>query len=110
MSPKLPIDFNATVGQTFGALTILSVLPINAHGKRILRTRCECGNEISISGYNILNGNSRSCGCGAGRQSRYDKMPDDKLILAYTENVQERAKIEAAFVARGLGLPAEIAS
>lgn len=99
------INFHDTIGKTFGALTILSVLPTDAHNKRMLRARCRCGVEISVNAYNVIRGNSKSCGCLAARLNRYERMPDDKLVAAYTENERERAKIRVALVARNLPLP-----
>jgi hypothetical protein len=93
------------VGQTVNGLEVLKLLPRNASGDFKYWLRCPCKTEFSGGVYNVINGNTKSCGCGAGRKSRYERMPDDKLILAYTDNERERAKIIAAFEARKLPLP-----
>ena len=94
------------VGQTVNGLKVLKLLPRNASGDFKYWLRCPCKREFSGGVYNVINGNTKSCGCGAGRKSRYDKMSDDKLIQAYTENERERGRITPALVARNLPLPA----
>lgn len=45
-------------GNTYGKLTVVD------HGKEIrVLCRCECGKMVSVNRYNLLNGNTVSCGC-----------------------------------------------
>lgn len=49
-------------GRTFGKLTVLAAW--KRAGRRFLwECRCECGNQIFVINYNLLNGNTSSCGC-----------------------------------------------
>jgi hypothetical protein len=50
-------------GQVFGRFTILRLDPGSKPGKRKWICRCTCGNERSIPGGNLKNGNTSSCGC-----------------------------------------------
>ena len=49
-------------GKTFGRLTVISRSK-NKFGRVYWLCKCECGNEKSISGKELNNGNTRSCGC-----------------------------------------------
>lgn len=50
-------------GQVFGRLTVLG--PANRHrnGRTQWLCRCSCGTEKVFVGHNLLNGDSKSCGC-----------------------------------------------
>lgn len=54
-------------GDKYGRLTILEEVEptINIKGQKIRRflCQCECGNKKIVSFYNLLKGNTRSCGC-----------------------------------------------
>lgn len=44
-------------GTRFGRLTVIS-----CEGSKAL-CRCDCGNEVTVQKYSLLNGNNKSCGC-----------------------------------------------
>lgn len=46
------------LNQQFGRLT-----PIEWEGDGKWKCKCECGNTVSVITYNLLNGNTQSCGC-----------------------------------------------
>ena len=46
------------VGQKFGKLTVIQNLPPENK-----KCQCECGNIIIVKTYNLINGNTQSCGC-----------------------------------------------
>jgi hypothetical protein len=51
-------------GRKVARLTILErSARRNATGSAFWRCRCDCGNEIEVSGVNIRNGQTQSCGC-----------------------------------------------
>ena len=54
-------------GRRFGRLTVLyrDVNKASKNGRQIVMWRCvcDCGNEISVSGDSLRNGNTGSCGC-----------------------------------------------
>lgn len=53
------------IGNRYGRLTVVSL--VNDIAGTNVPTRwlckCECGNETTVMGYNLRNGNTRSCGC-----------------------------------------------
>lgn len=53
------------LGQRFSRLLVLSFHDYNPKRKAKLNwnCRCDCGKEIVADGYNLRNGNTRSCGC-----------------------------------------------
>jgi hypothetical protein len=48
-------------GQTFGRLTVLGYSHTNKHGQSMWLCRCECGNEIIVTGIHLKSGHSQSC-------------------------------------------------
>ena len=52
-------------GQTFGQLTVVSLLPNrNKHGKALFRCRCSCwGWSPAVVGADLTSGRTKSCGC-----------------------------------------------
>lgn len=50
-------------GIKFGRLTIASDAGRNKDGRRIVICACDCGNKKMVLRKNVLNGNSKSCGC-----------------------------------------------
>ena len=50
-------------GQIFGRLTVLSENGRSRDGRILWKARCSCGNEITVLGYNLLKGHTKSCGC-----------------------------------------------
>jgi len=55
-----PLDLQ---GQTFNKLTVIYRITNNAKGKTMWHCKCECGNECDVEGSNLINGNTKSCGC-----------------------------------------------
>ena len=50
-------------GRVIGRLLVIEECGRNARGQALWRCRCECGNEVTVLGYNLRNGNTTSCGC-----------------------------------------------
>ena len=64
----MPIQSNSRIrfmpGARFGRLTVVEELPKLPHSRhRRFLMRCDCGNERSVWGTNLSNGDVRSCGC-----------------------------------------------
>ena len=57
---RKPIDLT---GQKFGRLNVVSLSPKRSGGHLHWVCDCECGNTITVLGYNLRNGNTKSCGC-----------------------------------------------
>lgn len=57
---------NDLIGQTFNYLKVIGREPNNKEGRSMWRCKClynNCGNEVIVKGKNLLNGNTKSCGC-----------------------------------------------
>lgn len=65
------------VGQSFGSLTVLRRDDSKSKdGRAYWICRCECGNEVSVSGKNLRSGWTKSCGCKS-REMAAEKMRKD---------------------------------
>ena len=81
------------VGQTFGRLTVIERVENNKNGQAMWKCvcNCDCGNEVIVSGKNLKNGNTKSCGC-LKKEHRYNDISGKRygylevLSLAYTKN------------------------
>lgn len=63
----IPSRVQDLTGKVFGLLTVLSFVELNRHHKAVWLCRCECGQTQCFIGAGIRSGNTRSCGCRAGR-------------------------------------------
>lgn len=50
-------------GQKFGRLTVHSLVGVNKNKAAVWSCRCDCGNLVEAIGFNLRNGNTKSCGC-----------------------------------------------
>lgn len=50
-------------GKTYGRLTVLSRAGSTRHRVALWLCRCECAAEVVVSGHNLRNGTTQSCGC-----------------------------------------------
>ena len=50
-------------GWRFGRLTVLRRDPVQGGTEARWICRCDCGNEVSVSGNHLRNGSTKSCGC-----------------------------------------------
>jgi hypothetical protein len=50
-------------GKKFNRLTVISNAGSNKHKKALWLCRCICGNELTVTGSHLVNGNTNSCGC-----------------------------------------------
>ena len=50
-------------GDKFSKLTVVSLLGVNKHKKRVWKCKCECGNYSEVISSHLLSGHSTSCGC-----------------------------------------------
>lgn len=58
-------------GQRFGHLVALEPTGKRRGRKVVWRARCDCGNEIEATGYNLTReGGTRSCGCNRAPRGR----------------------------------------
>lgn len=55
-------------GEVFGRLTVIGYSHTTRRkdgsaGERVMKCRCECGNEKEVRTSNLYSGNTQSCGC-----------------------------------------------
>lgn len=55
--------FKNLSGQVFGRLTGLERTGTDKGGNALWKCLCECGNTVVVRSYDLLNGNTKSCGC-----------------------------------------------
>ena len=56
--------------QKFGSLTVVKRLENNKHKKAMWLCKCDCnGNEKGYIGSQLINGNTKSCGCHARKRA-----------------------------------------
>jgi hypothetical protein len=63
------------IGNSYGNLTVLEALGRNKHSQREYRCLCSCGKETIVLKSSLVNGLTKSCGCGMGNRvhGRLDK-------------------------------------
>lgn len=79
-------------GQRFGRLNVISLSPKRSGGHLHWICGCECGNTITVLGYNLRNGNTKSCGClqkeiAAKRQYKHGQT-GSRLFVAWVHMKQ----------------------
>ena len=75
-------------GQTFGKLTVLRENGRDKHNKVLWLCRCECGNVVTVRGYNLRKGNTKSCGCYRREASTTHGMRKTHLYSVWTAMLQ----------------------
>lgn len=90
MSPVIPM-----IGKTFGRLTVTEFAWSNKDGQsRSYRWKCvcACGNEKVVSGTDLRQGNTQTCGCRSGRSFASGPKDDDNRCCRkcqHTKNLIE---------------------
>lgn len=57
----MPKNHSALIGQKFGRLTVVEIVPFPRNNK--VRCTCECGGEVTTFIYLLKRGDVKSCGC-----------------------------------------------
>ncbi len=86
------------VGQRFTRLTVLSFAGIQKtrHRESLWACKCDCGNEITTSGWNLRSGGTKSCGCYHKDHTReLFSFPDEtirvnRIMLDYRKSARRR--------------------
>lgn len=61
-------------GMTFDRLKVIRRVPNRSNSNEAMwECLCTCSNKCIVSGKNLRNGNTKSCGCGRGRKSKFNK-------------------------------------
>ena len=56
-------SFKDEMGTKFGRLLVLKKTGRNKNRSILWKCLCDCGNEVSVNGYNLRSGQTKSCGC-----------------------------------------------
>lgn len=51
------------IGNIYGLLTVIEKAENRRYGSVAWKCKCKCGNEVIISGKELRNGDTKSCGC-----------------------------------------------
>lgn len=51
------------IGNTYGYLTVIQRAEKNDDGRAYWICQCRCGNQVTVLGKHLRNGNTKSCGC-----------------------------------------------
>ena len=60
-----PCQERVKIGDTFGALTVLEILPHEPYKGQYYKVQCSCGNTLDVRRDHLLREETKSCGCGA---------------------------------------------
>ena len=73
------------VGKKFNMLTVVARADNDKNGGTAWLCKCDCGNEVVVSGKHLKNGNTKSCGCLKHRHKYKDltNMQFGKLTAKY---------------------------
>lgn len=78
-------------GKKFGKLTVIERAEKSKSGVTRWKCKCDCGNEAIVSVYQLLNGNTKSCGC-LNREMTKARAPDLTGLKFNRLTVIERAE------------------
>lgn len=69
-------------GKRFGMLTVLNY--VGKEGREYYwKCKCDCGNEAKVRGRTLRSGETRSCGCLAGKNNRQHGEARSRLYITY---------------------------
>lgn len=66
------------IGKRFHWLITLEELPSDETAHAMTLCECACGKRVAVRSMQLLNGNSKSCGCYSKKQIKYN--PKRKII------------------------------
>lgn len=75
---KKHVNLKDETGKRFGRLTVLSRTEKKSGNTYIYKCQCDCGNVCEVSGANLRNGKTKSCGCLASESHRKVLQDDGK--------------------------------
>ena len=88
------------LGKKYNSLTPIELCYLDLSGRKIYRTKCECGNEKMIYGYLINLGIIKSCGClhkkqtksefGILRRKQFGEAAKNDLYRTYKKGAKKR--------------------
>ena len=77
--------------QAFGKLKVLSFSHFSKHRSR-WNCLCECGKTVVVAGHDLLDGNTKSCGCFCIERRKY--LNSGKNSRFYNPNLTDQERIE----------------
>lgn len=77
------------VGQRFGRLVVVEEAGKDNQGNIMYLCKCDCGNEITVRGYSLRNGDCKSCGClrkeASSKRNTTHGYSNEKLYSVYRD-------------------------
>ncbi len=74
------------IGDRFGKLVIESKSEYDNYGNPRWHCKCDCGNNKIILGINLINGNTKSCGCKQGSRNDLTSIANSNIIICRKKN------------------------
>lgn len=65
--PEKVGKYDYIIGKKFGLLT-----PVEKLSGNVFKCKCDCGNEINATGYRLVGGRTKSCGCASRKKNVVD--------------------------------------
>ena len=63
-------NFKDISGNKYERLTVIEFAGVGKENRAMWRCKCDCGNEVVVSGKSLRSGNTRSCGCLVNEHAR----------------------------------------
>ncbi|UOQ86204.1 hypothetical protein [Gracilibacillus salinarum] len=70
-------------GKTYGRLTVMKRVENSKNGHACWLCECECGGAVIVSGDNLRNGNTKSCGCLSMERSSTNRMTNTRIYSTW---------------------------
>lgn len=87
----------------FNRLEILSEAGRNHNKKRMVKVRCDCGNELIVQYNNIQNGHTKSCGCYKVETHRKHNLSGSRIYHIW-ENMKRRCNSNKYYAERNISV------
>ena len=78
-------------GQRFGKLTVIQENPIRMNKKVRWDCVCDCGNLVTVKGANLVNGETKSCGCLSKKPNEIGKVYGKWTVIAEAPSRNRRS-------------------
>lgn len=77
----------------FSRLTVVAFAGKSKNGNAMWLCHCDCGKEVTVDGYLLRNGNTKSCGCLRRERGR-EAMETNSALLANRSRLENLKQVE----------------
>jgi hypothetical protein len=95
--------WNDRIGNTYGSLTLIELVGYksvvtkgrtnNVKRHKLGKFQCECGKYVIYPAYDVVRGNSSSCGCAKGKAATKPGSAFRRLLNGYKQNARLRGLV-----------------